>query len=57
MLGTLDCKHIFWKNCPIAWQGQFSGKASMPSIVLEAFGEYNLSVCLACSVWMGWKHE
>ncbi len=53
MLGCLDCMHVFWKNCPIAWQGQFSGKASMPSIVLEAFGDFNLFVWHAAFGWAG----
>jgi len=53
MLGALDCMHIFWKNCPIAWQGQFSGKTSMPSIVLEAFGDFNLFVWHGAFGWAG----
>jgi hypothetical protein len=26
MIGSLDCTHMFWKNCPKAWQGSYKGK-------------------------------
>ena len=42
MVGSLDCSHTYWKNCPKAWQGSYKGKEKMPSIVLEAICDYNL---------------
>jgi len=44
MLGSLDCMHSRWKNCPKAWQGAFSsGKNSTgPTVVLEALCDYHL---------------
>jgi len=45
MMGSIDCMHVGWKNCPVAWQGQFkNGKQSMPTIVLEAAADYNLRI-------------
>jgi len=42
MIGSLDCSHTYWKNCPKAWQGSYSGKEKKPSIVLEAISDYHL---------------
>jgi hypothetical protein len=42
MLGSLDCSHTFWKNCPKAWQGSYKGKEKAASIVMEAVSDYNL---------------
>jgi Plant transposon protein len=42
MVGSLDCSHTYWKNCPKAWQGSYKGKEKMPSIVLEAICDYHL---------------
>jgi Plant transposon protein len=40
-VGCIDCMHIFWKNCPVAWQGQYQGKDGSPSIILEAVADYS----------------
>ncbi|XP_062025653.1 uncharacterized protein LOC133741968 [Rosa rugosa] len=41
MLGSLDCMHWEWKNCPSGWQGQFVGHYHHPTIVLEAVASYD----------------
>ena len=42
MIGSLDCMHVGWKNCPVAWQGSNTRKAGKPTIVLEAMTDHNL---------------
>ena len=37
MLGSIDCMHLEWKNCLVAWKGQFyRGDHCNPTIILEA---------------------
>ncbi|XP_024008092.1 uncharacterized protein LOC112084047 [Eutrema salsugineum] len=36
MIGSIDCMHWEWKNCPTAWAGQFTRGSGKPTIVLEA---------------------
>ncbi|XP_042405049.1 uncharacterized protein LOC121995357 [Zingiber officinale] len=46
MLGSLDCMHWQWKNCPVAWKGQFTrGDHGIPTIVLEAVASSDLWIC------------
>lgn len=42
MLGSLDCSHSPWKNCPVAWQQSFQGAKKIPTIVLEAISDQHL---------------
>ncbi|KAK2421786.1 hypothetical protein QL285_032376 [Trifolium repens] len=43
MLGSIDCMHWEWKNCPVAWKGQFCrGDHGKPTIMLEAVASQNL---------------
>lgn len=41
MLGSLDCMHWQWKNCPTAYAGQFQGHKGKPTIILEAVASYD----------------
>jgi len=40
MLGSLDCMHWPWKNCPMVYAGQYKGKEKKPTIVLEAWSDH-----------------
>ncbi|KAK9073354.1 hypothetical protein SSX86_007678 [Deinandra increscens subsp. villosa] len=42
MIGSIDCMHWEWKNCPSAWAGQYAGRSGKPTIVLEAVASYDL---------------
>ncbi|GKC14024.1 ALP1-like protein isoform X1 [Tanacetum coccineum] len=43
MLGSIDCMHWEWRNCPKAWHGQFGrGDKKYPTILLEAVASYDL---------------
>jgi hypothetical protein len=43
MLGSIDCMHWAWRNCPTAWKGQFTrGDHGYPTIMLEAVASHDL---------------
>lgn len=41
-VGSWDCQHWVWQNCPVAWAGQFKGKEKKPTVVLEAIADGEL---------------
>jgi hypothetical protein len=42
MFASIDCMHWSWKNCLVAWAGQFQDKDKEHSIVLEAIADQSL---------------
>ena len=50
MLGSLDCMHWEWKNCPKAFHGAYNGKEKKSTIILEAVA-YHDFVDLAYFLW------
>ncbi|XP_030936531.1 uncharacterized protein LOC115961744 [Quercus lobata] len=42
MLGSIDCMHWKWKNCPSKWKGQYIGHTCDPTIILEIVASYDL---------------
>ena len=42
ILGTLDCMHWKWKNCPMAWTRQYAGRSGSPTIIFKTVADYNL---------------
>ncbi|XP_028075495.1 uncharacterized protein LOC114277752 [Camellia sinensis] len=42
MLGSSDCMHWKWKNCPTALKGMYTGHIHEPTIILEVVASYDL---------------
>jgi hypothetical protein len=44
MFASLDCMHYKWKNCPVAWQGDYGDMDGDKSIILEAIVDQSLHI-------------
>ncbi|XP_035830076.1 uncharacterized protein LOC118479581 [Helianthus annuus] len=43
MIGSLDCMHWHWDNCPTAWRGQHTrGDQKGPTVILQAVASQDL---------------
>lgn len=42
MLGSIDCVHWTWKNCPMTWQGQFREHCHDPTFIVKVVASEDL---------------
>ena len=44
MIGSIDCCHWEWKNCPVRYQGMFQDRNRKRSIVVEAIAGHDMYI-------------
>jgi hypothetical protein len=44
LLGSLDCTHIYWKNCPVAWKAKVNTKKEEMPLLLLFWNLYLISM-------------
>ncbi|XP_021747847.1 uncharacterized protein LOC110713702 [Chenopodium quinoa] len=42
MIGSIDCMHWEWKNCPTTWKAQYAGRNKKATLILEAVADQDL---------------
>ena len=42
MIGSIDCMHWEWKNCPAGWKGMYQGRSRTATVILEAVASRDL---------------
>jgi hypothetical protein len=57
MLGSIDCMHWTWKNCPSTWKGMFYDHCHEPTMILEVVASQDLWIWFAFFRLLGSQND
>ena len=56
-IGSIDCTHINWENCPQVWQNMFTGKSGGPTVKFEVVVDHDRRVLHVSEAFTGVAHD